>query len=163
MIRLTSVLLLVSVTAADDVRDHFVQALRLARENRPAESRAQYRAVLRLDPDHRAARRVVARDAREHVRDALALTWHRDAARRRTGVRDLAAIAGREGTRGLLVAIRNRRLDVRLPAIRALGARGDKSAIRLLRMRLAGGTGQSAYIAQTRQIVYIQDFDVEIA
>jgi hypothetical protein len=53
----------------------------------------------------------------------------------------------------------------RLRAIEALGALGDSGAARLLiRGYLsAGGNPQRAYIANTAQVSYVQDFDVEVA
>ena len=163
MKRLALLLLLVSVASADEIREHFLKALRFEYEGRHADSRKHYRAVLRLDPNHLAAKRALGRSARALARDALALTWKRDARSRRLGVSQLALIEGREGARGLMIALRNRRADVRMHAAQTLGARGDVSVVPALIARLHGGTGQSSYIAQTRQVRYIQDFDVEIA
>ena len=54
---------------------------------------------------------------------------------------------------------------VRLHSVQALGAMGDTGAVGPLvrRYAISGGSGQQVYIAQVRQISYVQDFDVEVA
>lgn len=55
--------------------------------------------------------------------------------------------------------------SVRLHSIQALAGMGDANAVGPLirRYAVSGGSGQSVYLAQTRQISYVQDFDVEVA
>ncbi|MEM8885787.1 MAG: HEAT repeat domain-containing protein [Planctomycetota bacterium] len=54
---------------------------------------------------------------------------------------------------------------VRLHAVQALGALGDTAAVGPLvaRYSVGGGSGQAVYLAQTTQVSYVQDFDVEVA
>ena len=157
-------LLSMPVASAGYARDQFVLGLRAERQGDRFSAAYHYREVLREKPDHPAAGSGLAR---QHVTagEALKLTRNSKAKQRARGVKGILSLGGPARFRALLIALRNPRLDVRMPVMNALGQGGDMRAVKplLLRLVTAGGNPQSAYIAQTRQVSYIQDFDVEVA
>ncbi len=71
-----------------------------------------------------------------------------------------------KGKAGPFIRALNSPFDaVRVHAVKALGALGDKNAVGPLvaRYQVVGGSGQSVYISNVNQISYVQDFDVEVA
>ena len=100
-------------------------------------------------------------------RECLKLTHHQKKPERARAVAGILSLEETARLRALVIALRSRHQDVRLPVIHALGAveddRAVKPLLRALRVALAGGNPQSVYIAQTNQIAYVQDFDVEVA
>ena len=176
---LVSLLLSMPFLSAGDAREQFKQALRhRAQGDRSGRLRADvsYRAVLEIDPEHRAARRALgyrrtsdgwvrAKSEREYAEAALRRTGARTREARAEGVLAILALEARERFRALLVALRSRHRNVRLAVVAALGRSGDKRAIKPLVAHLAsaGGTTQRSYIARTAPVAYIQDFDVEVA
>ena len=155
------------VAFAGYVRDQFVLGLRAERQGDRFSAAYHYREVLRKQPDHRAALSGLARQS-VTAGEALKLARHKKAKQRARGVKGILSLAGDARLRALLIALRNPRRDVRMPVMKALGEGGDKRAIkpllgRLGRLMTAGGNPQSVYIAQTRQVSYVRDFDVEVA
>ena len=167
---------------AGDAREQFKQAQRHRAQGDAGDpggrlrADALFRAVLEIEPGHRAARRALgyratrngwarAKSEREHAEAALRRTWARTAQARADGVLAILALEERERFRALAIALRSRHRDVRLAVVAALEQSGDKRAIRPLVAHLAsaGGTTQRSYIARTAQVAYIRDFDVEIA
>jgi hypothetical protein len=263
-----------AAVAADDAEQHYRLALWCAESGLPAEARHHYRAVVTLEPDHRAARRALGfesvrgrwvagddamrakgfkefegrwvtpeeygllakdriaaqaeRDARKAADEALKRAWNKDPAVRGRAMAEIERLDEPYRLRPLAIAARITNKDVRLRAVAGLGALNDKEALPPLytraifdpdeevrraaveavkatdaegkigpfvhalnsaftpvrihaaqalgalgdsgavgplvaRYQVAGGSGQSVYIAQVNQISYIQDFDVEVA
>lgn len=157
-------LLSMPVAFAGYARDQFVLGLRAEKQGDRFSAAYYYREVLREKPDHRAACSGLGRQ-NVTAGEALSLARHNKAEQRARGVKGILSLGGRARFRALLIALRNPRLDVRMPAMKALGEGGDKRAVKPLMWRVvtAGGNPQGVYIAQTRQVSYVQDFDVEVA
>jgi len=149
---------------AGNARDRFVAALHAQQQGDRFTAAYHYRTVLDAEPRHPAALRGLAK-LNVTAREALKFTHHKDPKQRARAVKGILSLADDSRLRALLIALRNTHYDVRVPAIEALGATYDKRAVKplLRRLMMAGGNPQSVYIAQTRQIAYVQDYDVEIA
>lgn len=152
------------VAFAGYARDQFVLGLRAERQGDRFSAAYHYREVLREKPDHRAAYSGLARQ-KVTAGEALKLARNSKAKQRARGVRGILSLGGPARFRALLIALRSPHLDVRMPVMKALGEGGDKRAVNPLMWRVvtAGGNPQSVYIAQTRQVSYVRDFDVEVA
>lgn len=122
-----------------EARAHFRLALKCEANNKPAAARDHYLAVLRLEPDHRAAQRALRGGGRALADAALRLLRSGDPARRALGLRVIGLLAPAERQRALRIASRHPRAEVRLRAVHALR---DPAAL----VRAA-----------------VRDFDVEIA
>ncbi len=63
-----------------------------------------------------------------------------------------------------LPALRSRSASLRMRAVEAMAALGDRTAVGALvaHLAVAGGNPQRAYVSRTSQVSYVQDFDVEV-
>lgn len=125
-----------------------------------------YRAALDARPRLAAARRGLSRQ-KVTAHEALRLTHGKNKRERASGLAGIFSLEREKRLRALIIALRNVHRDVRQSVISALGESYDRRAVRpliaRLRLTLLGGNPQSVYIAQTRQIAYVQDYDVEVA
>ena len=146
-----------------DVRGHFVLALWCEQQGLIDRAREQYALVLDLEPHHRAAGRALARlrpDAKSLARRALLARRKAD---REAAVRALRRT--KRPARLILPSLRSPSATVRTRAIEALGALDDRDAVAPLihHLSVAGSNSTGAYIAQSTQVSFIQDYDVEVA
>jgi hypothetical protein len=153
-------------------------ALRLLRSRDAASRALGLRVVDLLAPAERQrALRIASRHPRADVRLAAVRALADPAALARAAVRDAdaavraAAVASLRQARVasparlVLAALGSPNATTRTRAAEALGALGDEGAVGPLvaRLLVTGGSGQQVYIAQTNQISFVKDFDVEVA
>jgi hypothetical protein len=159
-------------------------ALKLAWNNDAAVRARAMRAIEKLDKQHRLrplsiAARIKHPDVRLRAvkglggldsQEALPALYKRAVFDRSETIRKAAVAAikasSAKGKADPFIRALNSPFDaVRVHAVKALGALGDKNAVGPLiaRYQVAGGSGQSVYIANVNQISFVQDFDVEVA
>jgi hypothetical protein len=153
-------------------------ALRLLRSRDAASRALGLRVIELLEPAERQrALRIASRHPRAEVRLAAVRALGDPAVLARAAVRDAdaavraAAVASLRRARVarparlVLPALGSPNATTRTRAAEALGALGDEGAVGPLvaRLLVSGGSGQQVYIAQTNQITFVSDFDVEVA